>query len=184
VWAAATLIGIAALSLPHIAPMPAQAREAKLLPELLKLRKRSGAEFLVHVIPARCSCTERLFAHLMKRGPFRGVEELVLFIGEDAGKERLAAAAGFRFTTVSHGDFATRFALDAAPVLFVFDANARLEYAGGYFDHPATIFARDERIVAELAAGGAPRPLPIYGCPVSAQLQASLDPLGILYPNN
>jgi hypothetical protein len=56
-----------------------------------------------------------------------------------------------------------------------------MRYAGGYFNHPAALFPQDAGIHAELAQGATPKPLPVYGCAVSASLQKKVDPLGIVY---
>jgi hypothetical protein len=180
-WAVVTLVAISSLAVSHTAAMPEPARGGRLAGAALALRQDASRPFLVHVISARCSCTERLFAHLMERGAFPGTGEVVLFVGEDAAKQAAAARAGFRFLALSAEDLARRFELEAAPVLLAFDASGRMRYAGGYFSHPSTIFPQDASIHAELAQGATPRPLPVYGCAVSANLQKKVDPLGIVY---
>jgi hypothetical protein len=109
------------------------------------------------------------------------MEETILFVGTDPEKRDRARAAGFRFVDVTAADLGTRFGLEVAPVLFAFDARGRLEYAGGYFDRPAAVTALDERIVADVRRGAEPQALPVYGCAVSAALQKTVDPLGIVY---
>ena len=71
--------------------------------------------------------------------------------------------------------------LEAAPVLAAFDATGRLRYVGGYYAHPSTVSPLDEKIYAQLATAASPEPLPVFGCAVSARLQKSVDPLGIVY---
>lgn len=182
-WAAAALMALSTIAVPHMAPMPEGSRDARTRQALWALRAPSGPDRLhVHVIAADCSCTDRLFAHLVRRGPFPGTDEIVLFVGSDPAKEARARAAGFRYAAVSAAQLAARFGLEAAPVLFAFDA-ARLRYAGGYFDHPSAIRPLDEAIHARLGAGESPEGLPVYGCAVSAPLRRSLDPLGIAYPD-
>ncbi len=138
---------------------------------------------LVHVIYANCSCTERLFKHLVERRAMRGVDETILFVGDDAAKKARARGAGYRFATVTPAELATRFGLEVAPVMFAFTREGKLAYAGGYFDRPAAVVALDERIVAEVQQGTPTDPLPVYGCAVSPELQKSVDPLGIVYRN-
>jgi hypothetical protein len=161
--------------------MPALDDETRLSRAMLALRRDPARAFLVHVIYAQCSCTERLFAHLVKRGAFADAEEVVLFVGDDDLKRRSAGQAGFGFTTVSARELAVRYGLEAAPVLVAFDPAGRLRYAGGYYDHPSTQSPHDQRIHAELAGGASPKPLPVFGCAVSPRLQKSVDPLGIVY---
>lgn len=180
-WLGLALLGIASLGVSHTAPMPEPTREERLARALLALREQTGRPFLVHVIYARCSCTQRLFAHLVQRKALPGTEEAILFVGEDPGKRERARAAGFRFLDIAAPDLGKRFGLEVAPVLFAFDAGGRMEYAGGYFDRPAAVTALDERVVADLRRGSEPKALPVYGCAVSAALQKTVDPLGIVY---
>jgi hypothetical protein len=180
-WAIGTLLAISTLALPHMAPLPETSREARTMRALLGLRTAADRELVVHVIAARCSCTERLFAHLMRRRPFGGADEIVLFVGDDPRKQEAARGAGFRYATVTDGQLQERFALESAPVMFVFDRRDRLRYAGGYFNHPSTVSPLDEDIHGRLIRGEAPPPLPVYGCAVSARLKDQLDPLGIVY---
>jgi hypothetical protein len=180
-WAVLTLLAIASLAVSHTAAMPEPTRGERLAAAALALRQDPARPFLVHVISARCSCTERLFAHLVGRGAFPGTGEAVLFVGEDATKRAAAARAGFRFLSVSAEDLAARLELEAAPVLLAFDAAGRMRYAGGYFNHPSAIFPQDAGLHAELAQGATPKPLPVYGCAVSPRLQKKVDPLGIVY---
>jgi hypothetical protein len=182
VWGALTLLGIASLSVGHIAAMPEPDDEARLARAALQLRRDAGQAFIVHVISAGCSCTERLFTHLVERPRFAGAKEVMLFVGEDAEKQRLAEAAGVGFVTTSPEALAADYGIEAAPLLVAFDAAGRLRYAGGYYNHPSTLLPLDARIEAELAQGALPEPLPVFGCAVSSRLQKSLDPLGVVYP--
>jgi hypothetical protein len=180
-WAAAALLGISSLAVPHMAAMPGAPHEARMTRALLELRQRDATRFVVHVIYERCSCTERLFAHLVSRGAFADAEEVLVFVGEDTSKRDAATRAGFRYVAISPSDLSARFGLEAAPVLLAFDAPGRLRYAGGYFDHPSTVTSLDEKIYARIVAGESPRALPVFGCAVSPRLQDSVDPLGIVY---
>ncbi len=180
-WLVITLVGLAALSVTHMASLPEPDDEALLTRAMLKLRRGSSENFLVHVIYPECSCSRDLFAHLVARRPFPGAEEVVLFVGADPKKQESAQRAGFTFTTVSAQQLAFHFGLQAAPVLIVFDSEGRLRYAGGYYEHPATIRPLDERIYAKLATGTRVEPLPVFGCAVDPRLQKSLNRLGALY---
>lgn len=181
VWAVAVLIGIGSLGLGHMVAMPTPDGTTKLAQAALRLRRDSAKPLYVHVIAAGCSCTDRLFAHLIARGPFPGVDEIIVFVGDSGAKQRSADSAGFPFRTISAADLTGQFGLEAAPVLIALDAAGRLQYAGGYYDHPATISPRDGSVHAQLASGGAPTPLPVFGCAVSAGLKRSIDPLGVVY---
>ena len=180
-WMVVALVGLAALSVRHMASLPKPDDEALLSRSMLQLRRTSSENFLVHVIDAECSCSRALFAHLVARRRFPGAEEAVLFVGADPKKQESAKRAGFTFTTVSAEELTFHFGLEAAPVLIVFDSAGRLRYAGGYYSHPATITPLDERIYAQLATGANVEPLPVFGCAVSSRLQKSLNPLSAVY---
>jgi hypothetical protein len=182
-WAGVTLLGISSLSVSHMAAMPGPDKAVRMVEAAAAMRRESTALFFVHVVYEQCSCTDRLLAHLLRRGRWRGVEEAIVFVGERAVDDRSSAAAraGFAFTHVTPAQLERRFGLQAAPVLLAFDASARLVYAGGYFDHPSALTALDERIHAQLATGALPQALPVFGCAVSAALRKSVDPLGIVY---
>jgi hypothetical protein len=180
-WVVLGLLGISSLGVSHMAAMPEPTQEARLARAALALRKDAARPFHLHVIYERCSCTRRLFAHLLKRHAFADVEETVLFVGESQGLREAVERAGFGFTTLAPGDLQPRFGLEAAPVLIAFDRSGKLQYAGGYFDRPAAVDALDERIRADLAHDRKPSPLPVFGCAVSPGLQERLDPLGIVY---
>jgi hypothetical protein len=180
-WALAGVIGMGSLAVSHTVALPAPTEEAKLAAAALDLRPAPGKPFLLHVIFGGCSCTRRLFAHLLKRGPLPGTQEAILFVGEDAEKRKAAEARGFRFTTTTAEALAARFGLEEAPVLLVFDPQGTLRYVGGYFDNPAAVTARDERVYGQVGKGEVAAPLPVYGCAVSRKLQKAVDPLGIVY---
>jgi hypothetical protein len=182
-WLGLALLGIASLGVSHTAPMPKPTPEERLTHALLDLRAKPGSMLLVHVIYGRCSCTERLFRHLVQRRALPDMDEAILFVGDDAAKREAARKAGFRFATVTAAELEARFDLQVAPVLFAFARDGRLAYAGGYFDRPAAVVALDERIISEVQRGAPAEPLPVYGCAVSPELQKSVDPLGIVYRN-
>ena len=180
-WIVLSLVGLSSLSLSHMAAMPKPDDGSRLERAMLALPRKPGQNLFVHVIYAGCSCTERLFAHLLQRGPFPGTDEVVLFIGEDAEKQRSARRAGFEFISMSPAALADRFGLEAAPILAAFDTADRLRYVGGYYNHPAALLPLDQRILRQVIDGASPPVLPVFGCAVTERLQGSVDPLGIVY---
>jgi hypothetical protein len=180
-WVGVALLGISSLGVSHMAAMPEPSRGESLARAALALRKDPHRPFQLHVIYERCSCTERLFKHLLARKALPDVEEVVLLVGESAARRPAVERAGFGFALLAPGELLPRFGLEAAPVLVAFDREGALRYAGGYFDRPAAVTALDERIHGELAQGHVPTPLPIFGCAVNPDLQQRLDPLGIVY---
>ena len=181
-WAAACVFALATLSVNHVLSMPEPEEDAiaSLEASLRALRRHGERAFVVHVIAADCSCTERLFAHLLAAGAESDAEELILFVGSDSARAAAAEGAGYRFRTLGR-DTLERMGLEAAPVLAVLDAGGTLRYLGGYFDHPAAVTPLDRVVRNRLSEGLRPAPLPIYGCAVSTRLRESLDPLGLVY---
>ncbi len=181
VWLVVGFIGIGSLAVNHTTSMPPPDDETKLTRAILAHRRHAGTTFVAHVIASDCSCTKRLFDHLLVRGAFPGVDEVVVFVGDDPAKQRAAESRGFGFSTVSAGALATHYALESAPVLLVFDAAGTMRYVGGYFDSPKALLPLDETIYAQVVNGKAPRSLPVFGCAVSPSLRKAVDPLGIVY---
>ena len=133
---------------------------------------------VVHVISGSCSCTDRLLTHLQARGAAHGREETIVYVGEVEPRLQTLRARGYTVRTMARTELRRGLALDGAPVLVVAD-NAELAYVGGYFQYPAAVRPLDERLIAEVAAGHAPRALPVFGCAVDAQLARQRDPLGL-----
>jgi hypothetical protein len=181
-WALLLMVALGSLGVSHTVAMPQPTRGERLAQTVLALRGPAQRPLFVHVIAAGCSCTERLFEHLLQRRAGQDGNEEILFVGEAGAKQAMAERAGYAFHSISARQLLDRFGLEAAPVLLALDATGRLRYAGGYYDHPAAILPHDEKILAQLAQGASPQPLPVYGCAVSPQLRKSIDPLGIVYP--
>jgi hypothetical protein len=179
VWIAITMIGLAALSVKHMASLPDSADEVLLTRAMLQLRKGSNGNFLVHVIYAQCSCSRALFAHLLTRRPFPGAEEAILLVGTGTEKREAAERAGFTFLQISAQELVSRFGLEAAPVLIAIGAGGQLRYVGGYFAHPAAITPLDRSIYLKIGTDERIDSLPVFGCAVSSRLEKALNPLGL-----
>lgn len=181
VWAVVGVLGAGSLAVSHTAPMPGADDETRLVQAVSAHRTGAGRPLLVHVIAAGCSCTKRLFDHLVARGPFAGADELVVFVGNDPSAQKAAEARGFRFVTVTAEELGERYALESAPVLVVLDRDGAMRYVGGYFDNPAAVDPKDVGLYTKLAKGEPAEPLPVFGCAVSEELQRAVDPLGVVY---
>ena len=180
VWGLVVVIALASISVGHLASLPQPGDKAFLSRALLKYRRQTNANFLVHVIYSDCSCASGLLTHLRSRAAFPGEEELILFVGWSSGQERRFNDAGFDFKNITATHLVSDFGLEAAPVLVMFDAAGKMRYVGGYYDVPATVVALDEEIHSKVAAHTSVEPLPVFGCAVSPQLQQSLDRFHIL----
>lgn len=177
-WLPVTVTVLAFLMVSHVVAMPSPSDEDRLREGVAALRLLD-APLRLHVIYEDCSCTRSLWAHLMERGAARGVDELVLYVGDDAERAREARRRGYRFRRTDPRSLSDTLGVDAAPLLVL--ASAELDYVGGYYAVPAAVSPRDEAIARAVAAHEPVEPLPIYGCAVSPALQDQVDPLGLVY---
>ena len=175
-WVPAITVVTATLMSSHVVAMP-EPRDAEKLHDALQTLAPGPGRRLVHLVPDDCSCTNNLLRHLLERGAEAPAEYLV-FLGHRAGLSEKAVSAGYRYRELSAGVAESRLSLQAAPVLAVLQGSA-LSYAGGYFDEPAAVHARTERILAGIDAGRPPEGLPIFGCVLTEELRRRTDPFGL-----
>jgi hypothetical protein len=135
----------------------------------------------VHVLYAACRCSQRIFDHLFESARPSEYRETILLVGDDPSVAARASAAGFDLVAVTPQALATEFHIEAAPLLLVLDPDGRIRYAGGYSERKQGYEALDVEIMLGLMSGVAASELPLYGCGVSMELQAVLDPMGLKY---
>lgn len=177
VWAPATLVAVAFLMVDHIAPLPPPGDPHTLL-EGLDAHLPPGSKRAVHVIYEHCTCTDRLFEHLLERGPTPEWAEAIVYVGTSQQRVRRSRSRGFQVVPLSRDALRLELALDAAPVLVIVDEAGRLAYLGGYFPTPAAVRPQDARFLEEVRRGGKPAELPVFGCAVDEALAQQRDPLG------
>lgn len=178
VWFVVMAVAIGSLMLAHTVPFSAPDDLATLRAGLGEWLDEEAPATVIHVIQDRCSCTDNLVQHLVTRGARTDLHERVLFVGEPGDRAARFEAAGFPVDAISREELGLRLGLEAAPVLLV-ATPSELLYAGGYFDLPAAVHARDERILDALDTGARPDALPVFGCAVDPALAAQTDPLGL-----
>ncbi len=176
-WAPALVVVIGLLMVEHLAPMPPPG-DVDTLRAGLRQRGEDDEHRVVHVIYEPCSCTRRLWAHLLERGPRPDLTEIILYVGDEGPRVEAARAAGFRAHVLGREALRRQFALDAAPVLAVL-AGDRVDYLGGYYDSPAAVHPRDREVIEASRAGRPPRGKPVFGCAVDEALAQRRDPLGL-----
>jgi hypothetical protein len=189
-WAAVATVAVGSLAMNHTAALPA--RQEGLAPAAVErafaqLQTDSRKRLLVHVVASDCSCAQRLTRHVLSRPRLPDTAEVLLLVGPVKPWQALAAAAGVVIHAIDADTLQQRYGLDAAPVLVALAPGGRMDYLGGYFDHPAALHPQDQRLHAQWlqgsgAPGTAPAPLPVYGCAVSPSLRRATDPLGVVYP--
>ena len=145
------------------------------------LRTTDAPLLVVHVLYADCACSRRIFDHLADSARPEHAEEVVLLVGAAPEFEARAPNNGIRIHRVKAKALKTEFGIESAPLLAVL-SRTRVEYIGGYTERKQGPAFRDVAIVDRIASDLEAKELPLFGCGVSAQLQALLDPLHIKYP--
>jgi hypothetical protein len=180
IWIPAISAVIGFLMLNHIIAMPLPDDYKKIQQNMPRLRHGAGW-LMVHVIYQNCSCTNSLTESLLERGPRPGIDESIIFVGDDPAFEKKFEARGFSFEFETKASIAERYGIEAAPMLLIFSPQDRLEYGGGYFERPSVYRSMDQKYLARLQKGEKVEALPLYGCAVSTRLQKITDPFGIKY---
>lgn len=177
-WAPSTLCLVAFLMVDHVAPLPPPGDPASIRSAVANRWGDVAGPGATHVIYEQCSCTDRLFDHLLARGPRSGWHERVLYVGTESSRPASARARGFATMVVSREQLRREWAIDGAPVLVLTDAAGEVTYAGGYFRFPAALHPRDVPLMEQVADGAEPRELPVFGCAVDERIARQRDPFG------
>jgi hypothetical protein len=178
------VVGLVSASLlaRHVVPLPRPVQLEVLRAALAAHRPAGavapGALGVVHVLYAECRCSRLVAEHLASKPRPPGVTEHVVLVGRDDGLVRALASRGFSTEVISVEQLAA-WGIEAAPILVVLAPSGEVRYAGGYTAHKQALFPRDREIVASLRAGTDVAPLPIFGCAVSAELERTINPLGL-----
>ena len=134
---------------------------------------------LLHVMYARCPCSNKIIDHLLDSArPADVVERVVIVDASDALRDRLRAG-GFVVEVVDAPTLQQRYHLEAAPVLVVADDAGRVRYVGGYTERKQGPVSHDVEIVEQLRRGDRLASLPLFGCAISRTLQQAVDPLSL-----
>lgn len=176
IWAPLSVTVIGLLMVNHTVAMPSPSDLQRLRSGVDALRG-DAERITIHVIYAGCSCTDRLIDHLIARGAGPG-PELVFFVGQPLQRHLGLSEAGYQLVLTDDGALRDQLSIDAAPVLIEV-AQGQLSYVGGYFRYPAAVRPLDVSLRHAVDAGQRPEPLPVFGCAVTPELAARLDPLGL-----
>lgn len=178
-WATAVLVAIATLMGPHWITLPRPDEGDDVLSAgLASLRAREGL-LAVHVLYSECGCSDRVFDHLLERGPMANVDEVVLLVGPRGGMAQRARAGGWRVEHVGRRELETRFHIVSAPMLAVLDGANHVRHLGGYTRVKRGPEILDVAILTALRGGDRPEELPLYGCATGLELSRQLDPMGL-----
>lgn len=177
-WTPLLTLLVAVLMVDHVAPLPPLGDRTAIRQGLAR-RFGDGGPVVVHLVAAGCTCTRGLLRHLDERGARPGHHEVVWFVGPPPDEGARLAGRGYALDVIDPVTLRRDFAIEGAPVLLVRRDDGTLGYAGGYFDVPAAVHARDERILDAVAAGQRPPSLPLFGCAVDPALVARRDPTAL-----
>ncbi len=181
-WAVVCVLGGGALLAFHLVSLPVPPVDDPVLQAALAAQSTSleqGRWRLVHVMYARCPCSQQIIDHLVNDPrPGDVAERVVIVDADDALRARLAGA-GFLVDVVDANTLQARWHLEAAPVLVVADPAGRVRYVGGYTDRKQGPVSHDVDILEQVRRGDGLQSLPLFGCATSRSLQRTIDPLGV-----
>jgi hypothetical protein len=183
-WAPSCLVLVACLMVAHWVTLPVPESHDPRLAKGLDGLHRGPGWLAVHVLYAECPCSQKLVRHLLDRGALPDVEETILLVGDDGSLAADAPARGYAVEVVTQVELARRFGVESAPLLAVVDPRGTVRYVGGYTPRKQGADVHDVEIVAALRRGDGAAELPLFGCAVSRELQAMLDPLNLKYARN
>jgi hypothetical protein len=181
-WATMCVVVGGALLVFHLQPLPVPPIEDARLQAALastSTAAEAGQWRLVHVMYARCPCSNKIIEHLLSSArPTDVAERVVIVDASDALAERLRAG-GFVVEVVDANTLQQRYHLEAAPVLVVADDRGRIRYVGGYTERKQGPVSHDVEIVEQLRRGDHLEGLPLFGCATSRTLQQAVDPFSL-----
>lgn len=183
-WAGISTLAVSSLMVEHWQPLPVPPVDDALLQSAVsELRTREGTWMSVHVLYSGCRCSNQVLEHLLAVNRERpaGVDERVLLVGADTELEARVQRAGLALSVVETGALKTRFGVISAPLLVFLSPSDQVVYAGGYTDRKQSLDIQYLQIFAEVKRETSPRIRPLFGCGVSEDLQAAVDPFGLKY---
>jgi hypothetical protein len=189
-WFPSVLVVCAYLLGGHVLTLPAPTNDSVRLTSAFAAMRSAPAEkrwIALHVLYEGCRCSTQVLEHLLARSAETSMTERIVLVrtGDgpaEAGDAALASrirAAGFDLETLSTDELASRYGIEAAPLLVVSDPGGTVRYVGGYTDHKQSVVIRDHEILSALRGGQSIPALPVFGCAVSKQLGERVDPLGL-----
>jgi hypothetical protein len=173
------VMGAAATSLlaRHLVPLPPP-KDTDVLSRL-RATDDVGRWMVVHVLYSECPCSRRIIEHLMASERPLDVAEHVVLVGARADFSNALRTRGFQVVEVTPEELATRFDIEAVPLLVVLGPDDTTRYSGGYTERKQGPEPRDLDIIARARTGYGDEGLPLFGCAVSRALRQTINPLGL-----
>lgn len=135
--------------------------------------------YTFHFLYGDCPCSRRVLRRVLDRDPISGANERIVLIGDDPEMESLAVSKGFSVDVVTPPQLKSIYGVESAPLLVMTDKAGNISYSGGYTSRKQGPDIQDDKIIRDVIAGRSVDELPLYGCAVSANLKAILDPLNL-----
>lgn len=183
-WAAIAFLVTGTLASGHLYTLPHPDRNDRTLQAALAAQRgpeELGRFSVTHVMYAECRCSQRIIDHLERRGAREDLTEHVVLVGRDDALERRLTRAGFKLSNVTPIELKRKYALEAAPLLIITNAQGAIAYMGGYTTQKQGLDVRDVALIDDSLRGKGTYELPLLGCAVSRALQRVLDPFALKY---
>lgn len=195
-WALALLSVGSLLLARHVVPLPIPQKDDRAL-SLAVAKSRSPAELgrplALHILLATCPCSQRILTHLLKRGRHPAIAERVVLVfdtpeipQEFLPHHKALLETGFLVEPLSEDALSRTYPVAATPLLVLASADGVLRYVGGYTRRKQSPLIEDGALLqmaffttGSLGPDPNEPPLPVFGCPASARLRATFDPLGL-----
>lgn len=148
---------------------------------------------IVHFLTPSCSCSRVIKEDLLKREPYQDTKtsESVVLIDDLGGHfAKKLKVRGYTVISMSLAQIKSEMpaAIEAVPLLVIYDGDKHLQYAGGYDQSTITPLTNIDvkKILGQVRAESKTRTnkkeaYPVKGCAVSKKYQNLLDPMGIKY---
>lgn len=143
---------------------------------------------IVHFLTPSCSCSKIIKENLLGRKSLNSSElseKVVLIDDFDGSFSKKLKEKGFEVINFNYQEISKQMpdAINAVPLLVIYDTNGILKYGGGYDQFSITPFTKINiaKIITEIKSNQDPKAYPIKGCAVSRKYQSLLDPLGVKY---
>lgn len=183
VWGGALSVICAYFLGSHLLTLPVPSHDDPVLAAQLESRRTpadQGRWQVLHVLYGECKCSRQVAEHILDRGSLADdVVERVLFVGDDPEMTAAFQARGYAVETTTPDALNADWNVPAAPVMVVADPFGGLQYVGGYTDRKQGPDVRDLAILSSVRDQVSVPALPLFGCAVSRELAAAVDPLGI-----
>ena len=141
----------------------------------------AGGYRTYHFLYGNCPCSRRVLKQVLTRCPIEGANERIVLVGSDREFEEKALLQGFELDVVTPVRLKDTYGVESAPLLVITKDDGTICYSGGYTSRKQGLDFQDVEIVSRTISGSMVEGLPVFGCAVSSELKAIIDPLNLKY---